>query len=51
MKRLLFLVVVTGLLLSECSQEKEPPNIVFVFADQLRSFELSSYGGLIILRI
>ena len=46
MKKLLILVVTAGLLLSACTEEKEPPNIVFVFADQLRSFELSSYGGL-----
>jgi hypothetical protein len=46
MKRLLVLVVIAGFIFSACTTEKEPPNIVLVFADQLRSFELSSYGGL-----
>ena len=46
MKRLLLLAVMAGLICSSCTKEKEAPNIVFVFADQLRSFELSSYGGL-----
>lgn len=45
MKRILLIVVSVGLLISSCSNKEEQPNIVFVFADQLRSFELSSYGG------
>lgn len=40
--------IISFLLLStvwSCSQEPQQPNVVFVFADQLRSQELSCYGG------
>jgi len=30
---------------SSCSEKPDKPNIIFVFADQLRSHELSCYGG------
>lgn len=35
----------SGLLTLGCSSKPQKPNIVFVFADQLRSQELSCYGG------
>ncbi len=34
-----------GILLAACSIEPQKPNILFVFADQLRSQDLSCYGG------
>jgi len=39
------LFIFLGVLLSACSNESQKPNILFVFADQLRSHELSCYGG------
>ena len=45
MKTFASFLLTAGLFIFSCSPEKEAPNIVFVFADQLRSFELSSYGG------
>ena len=42
-------IVIIGIFLAifttNCSKKSEKPNIVFVFADQLRSQELSCYGG------
>jgi arylsulfatase A-like enzyme len=46
--RIVFAIIVLGNFLAGCSSEepKQPqPNILFVFADQLRSQELSCYGG------
>ncbi len=45
MKRIFYLAVIAGSVISSCTQEQQAPNILFVFADQLRSHELSSYGG------
>lgn len=39
------LSLLTGLLLFSCTKAPEQPNIVFIFADQLRSQEVSCYGG------
>lgn len=39
------LIFLFTLVLLSCSKAPEQPNIVFVFADQLRSQELSCYGG------
>lgn len=45
MKRLMIKVFFLGLLMVDCSPKPQKPNIMFVFADQLRSQELSCYGG------
>ena len=45
MRTNLFLILLTTVLLSSCTKEQTQPNILFVFADQLRSQELSCYGG------
>ncbi len=42
--KLVFILVIASLLLS-CEKVPQQPNVVFVFADQLRSHELSCYGG------
>lgn len=43
--RLLLVIFFTGIIFVSCSQKQQKPNILFVFADQLRSQELSCYGG------
>lgn len=45
MKRLVINICFSGLLTLGCSSKPQKPNILFVFADQLRSQELSCYGG------
>ena len=40
------LIVLTAFLLVSCTIKQEQPNILFVFADQLRSHELGCYGGM-----
>jgi arylsulfatase A-like enzyme len=45
---LILALVIVGAIIAGCSSNSEKPqqpNIVFVFADQLRSQELSCYGG------
>ena len=39
------LIVLTAFTLVSCAKKQEQPNILFVFADQLRSHELACYGG------
>jgi arylsulfatase A-like enzyme len=41
-----FLIVLTAFVIVSCTKKQEQPNILFVFADQLRSHELSCYGGI-----
>ena len=36
---------VLGILMAACTHKPQKPNILFIFADQLRSQELSCYGG------
>jgi arylsulfatase A-like enzyme len=41
----IIIIVFLAVLMVRCSPKPQKPNIVFVFADQLRSQELSCYGG------
>lgn len=41
----IYTLLMLGLLAMGCSRTEHAPNILFVFADQLRSQELSCYGG------
>ena len=45
MIRLIINIFFLGFLMVGCSSKPQKPNILFVFADQLRSQELSCYGG------
>jgi arylsulfatase A-like enzyme len=45
MKRIIINIFFLGFLMVGCSSKPQKPNILFVFADQLRSQELSCYGG------
>lgn len=46
---MVFILIIMGAFMAGCSsepQKPQQPNILFVFADQLRSQELSCYGGI-----
>jgi arylsulfatase A-like enzyme len=43
--RTIIIISFLGLLIAGCSSKPQKPNILFIFADQLRSQELSCYGG------
>jgi arylsulfatase A len=45
MRTNLFLILLTTILLSSCTKEQKQPNILFIFADQLRSMDLGCYGS------
>jgi arylsulfatase A-like enzyme len=45
MKGIIINIIFLGFLMVGCSSKPQKPNILFVFADQLRSQELSCYGG------
>jgi arylsulfatase A-like enzyme len=43
--RTIIIIYFLGFLMVGCSSKPQKPNILFIFADQLRSQELSCYGG------